>query len=185
MTISRYKDFVILLCCFACCLLVIERCNTDKKHNALITELDNDLANLDYDRMALLDSVDALNIAIAGQQSTYENKLKEYTSKPQKERIKLITLIDSFAIPTDTGAILSMHGVDSVNKLSFAYQNCEIKSALKDTLIATQKEMLAIDVQSIVKLNEANKINKKTAKIKLIKAAVISGLVGVFIGVVY
>lgn len=174
MTISRYKDFVILLCCFVCVLLVIEKCNTDKKHNALITELDNDLANLDYARMTLLDSVDALNIAIANQQSTYENKLKGYASKPQKERIKLITLIDSFAIPTDTGAILSMFGVDSVNRLSFAYQNCEIKSALKDTLISTQKEMLAIDVQSIVKLNEANKINKKTIR----KWQIYTGLVG-------
>ena len=185
MNVNLYKELVVVFVAIFLLASVVDRCNSDKKHNALITELDNDLANLDYARMTLLDSVDALNIAIASQQSAYENKLKEYTSKPQKERIKLITLIDSFAIPTDTGAILSMFGVDSVNKLSFAYQNCEIKSALKDTLIATQKEMLAIDVQSIVKLNKANKINKKTAKIKFIKAAVISGLVGLVIGLVY
>lgn len=174
MKVNLYKELVVVFVAIFLLASVVDRCNSNKQHNALITELDNDLASLDYARMILLDSVDALNIAIANQQSTYENKLKGYASKPQKKRIKLITLIDSFAIPTDTGAILSMFGVDSVNQLSFAYQNCEIKSSLKDTLIATQKEMLAIDVQSIVKLNEANKINKKTIR----KWQIYTGLVG-------
>ena len=184
MTISRYKDFVILLCYFACTLLVIERCNADKKHNAFATELENEIANLSADNMLILDSVYLLNEQLQIERDALPKRLNEYSKLPTKERIKLITKIDSFAIPTDTGAILSMHGVDSVNKLTLHYQSCVIQSGLKDTIIGHLSTVIKIDSVIIETQNKQAKINKKTAKIKFIKAAVISGLVGVVIGLV-
>lgn len=182
MTISRYKDFVILLCCFACCLLVIERCNTDKKHNAFATELENEIANLSADNMLILDSVYLLNEALELERDALPKRLTEYSKLPTKERIKWIAKIDSFAIPTDNGAILSMHGVDSVNKLTLHYQSCVVQSGIKDTIIGHLNTVIKTDSVIIETQKKQAKINKKTAKIKLIKAAVMSGLVGLIIG---
>jgi len=183
MTISRYKDFVILLCCFVCVLLVIEKCNSDKKHNAVATELENEIANLSADNMLILDSVYLLNEELELERLALPKRLNEYSKLPTKERIKLITKIDSFAIPTDTGAILSLHGVDSVNKLTLHYQSCVVQSGIKDTIIGHLNTVIKTDSIIIEAQNKQAKINKKTAKIKFIKAAVMSGLVGVTIGI--
>ena len=145
MTISRYKDFVILLCCFACCLLVIERCNTDKKHNAFATELENEIANLSADNMLILDSVYLLNEELELERLALPKRLNEYSQLPQIERIKLIVKIDSFAIPTDTGAILSLHGVDSANKLTIHYQSCVVQSEIKDSIITHLNNVVQSD----------------------------------------
>lgn len=183
MTISRYKDLVILLCCFVCVLLVIEKCNSDKKHNAVATELENEIANLSADNMLILDSVYLLNEELELERLALPKRLNEYSKLPTKERIKLITKIDSFAIPTDTGAILSLHGVDSVNKLTLHYQSCVVQSGIKDTIIGHLNTVIKTDSIIIEAQNKQAKINKKTAKIKFIKAAVMSGLVGVTIGI--
>ena len=170
MTISRYKDLVILLCCFVCVLLVIEKCNTDKKHNTETTDLENEIANLSADNMLILDSVYLLNEELELERLALPKRLNEYSKLPQTERIKLITKIDSFAIPTDTGAILSLHGVDSVNKLTLHYQSCVVQSAIKDTTIkhlikvisndSAQIQMAKTDFENY-KQKEASR-NKKT-----------------------
>ena len=183
MTISRYKDLVILLCCFVCVLLVIEKCNSDKKHNTETTDLENEIANLSADNMLILDSVYLLNEELELERLALPKRLNEYSKLPQTERIKLITKIDSFAIPTDTGAILSLHGVDSVNKLTLHYQSCVIQSGIKDTIIGHLNTVIKTDSVIIEAQNKQAKINKKTAKIKFIKAAVISGLFGLVIGI--
>jgi hypothetical protein len=77
-----------------------------------------------------------------------------------------------------------MHGVDSINKLTIHYQSCVIQSAIKDTTITQYINIVQADSIIIASQQQSMKAHKKTAKIKMIKAAVISGLVGIIIGLV-
>lgn len=152
------------------------------KQTAEVNALDNKVAELQADREFMLDSVDMLNESLEAERIALTNRLDGYKMKPTKERIKLITLIDTFAIQTDTGAILSMHGVDSINKLTMHYQSCMVQSAIKDTIITQYINIVQADSIIIASQQQSMKAHKKTAKIKMIKAAVISGLVGIIIG---
>jgi hypothetical protein len=184
MTTSRYKDLVVVLLAVFVVFLTIDRCNHDKAHYIQTTTLDNQIATLEVDRLLILDSVDVLNATLEAERMALTNRLDGYKMKPSKERIKLITLIDTVAIPTDTGAILSMHGVDSINKLTIHYQSCMTQSAVKDTIMTHLSNVVQADSVIIATQQKSMKAHKKTAKIKLIKAAVISGLVGIIIGLV-
>jgi hypothetical protein len=184
MTTTRYKDFVVLLLAMCIALLVIDRCNHDKSHYDDVTELDNKVAELEADRMFMLDSVDMLNESLQAERIALTNRLDGYKMKPTKERIILITKIDSLAIPTDTGAILSLHGIDSINVLSLSYASCVIQSTIKDTIITHLSNVVQADSLIIASQQKSMKAHKKTAQIKLIKAAVWSGLVGIIIGLV-
>jgi hypothetical protein len=184
MTTSRYKDLVVVLLAVFVVFLTIDRCNHDKAHYIETITLDNQIATLEVDRLLILDSVDVLNATLEAERMALTNRLDGYKMKPSKERIKLITLIDTFAIPTDTGAILSMHGIDSINKLTIHYQSCVIQSNIKDTIITHLSNVVQADSLIIASQQKSMKAHKKTAKIKMIKAAVISGLVGIIIGLV-
>lgn len=184
MSTTRYKDLVVMLFALGIALLVIDRCNHDKLHYEEVTALDNKVAELEADRMLILDSVEVLNESLQVERDALPKRLKEYSKKSVKERVKLITLIDTFAIQTDTGAILSMHGVDSINKLTIHYQSCMVQSEIKDTIITHLSNVIQADSVIIASQQQSMKLHKKTAKIKLIKAVLWSGLVGVIIGLV-
>lgn len=184
MSTTRYKDLVVMLFALGIALLVIDRCNHDKLHYEEVTALDNKVAELEADRMLILDSVDALNESLQVEREALPKRLKEYSKKTVKERVKLITLIDTFAIQTDTGAILSMHGVDSINKLTIHYQSCVVQSEIKDTIITHLSNVVQADSVIIASQQKSMKAHKKTAKINAIKAVLWSGLVGVIIGLV-
>lgn len=184
MSTTRYKDLVVMLFALGIALLVIDRCNHDKLHYEEVTALDNKVAELEADRMLILDSVDALNESLQVEREALPKRLKEYSKKTVKERVKLITLIDTFAIQTDTGAILSMHGVDSINKLTIHYQSCMVQSSIKDTIITHLSNVIQADSVIIATQQKSMKLHKKTAKINAIKAVLWSGLVGVIIGLV-
>jgi hypothetical protein len=184
MTTSRYKDLVVLLLFICIALLVIDRCNHDKAHYIQTTTLDNQIATLEVDRLLILDSVDVLNATLEAERMALTNRLGGYKMKPSKERIKLITKIDTLAIPTDTGAILSLYGVDSINVLALSYESCLTQSEIKDTIITHLSNVVQADSLIIASQQNHFKAHKKTAQIKLIKAAVWSGLVGVIIGLV-
>jgi hypothetical protein len=184
MTTTRYKDLVVLLLAVFIVFLTIDRCNHDKAHFIETTTLENQVAILEVDRMLTLDSVDVLNATLEAERMALTNRLDGYKMKPSKERIKLITKIDTLAIPTDTGAILSLHGIDSINVLSLSYASCIIQSVVKDTIIKQYINVIQADSLIIATQQKSMKAHKKTAQIKLIKAAVWSGLVGVIIGLV-
>jgi len=184
MTTSRYKDLVVILLAAFIVLLVVDRCKSDKKHAAQVTEYDNLVAELEADRLLILDSVDVLNATLEAERIALTKRLDGYKMLSTKERIKLITKVDSFAIPTDTGAILSLHGVDSVNKLTIHYQSCVVQSAIKDTLITHLNNVVQADSVIIETQKKQAKAQKKAAKIGVIKAAVVSGLVGIILGLV-
>ena len=184
MSTTRYKDLVVMLFALCIALLVIDRCNHDKLHYEEVTALDNKVAELEADRMLILDSVEVLNESLQVEREALPKRLKEYSKKTVKERVKLITLIDTFAIQTDTGAILSMHGVDSINKLTIHYQSCMVQSSIKDTMITHLSNVIQADSVIIASQQKSMKAHKKTAKINAIKAVLWSGLVGVIIGLV-
>ena len=184
MTTSRYKDLVVLLLAVFIVFLTIDRCNHDKAHYIQTNTLENQVATLEVDRLLILDSVDVLKATIEAERMALTNRLNGYKMKPSKERIKLITKIDTLAIPTDTGAILSLHGIDSINVLSLSYASCIIQSAVKDSIITHLSNVVQADSLIIASQQKHFKAHKKTAKIKLIKAAVWSGLVGVIIGLI-
>ena len=184
MSTTRYKDLVVMLFALGIALLVIDRCNHDKLHYEEVTALDNKVAELEADRMLILDSVEVLNESLQVEREALPKRLKEYSKKSVKERVRLITLIDTFAIQTDTGAILSMHGVDSINKLTIHYQSCVVQSEIKDTIITHLNNVIQADSVIIASQQKSMKLNKKTAKINAIKAVLWSGLVGVIIGLV-
>jgi hypothetical protein len=154
------------------------------KQLAEVSQLENKFATLEADRLLTLDSVDVLNNTLEAERMALTNRLDGYKMKPTKERIKLITLIDTFAIPTDTGAILSLFGVDSINILAMSYQSCVIQSETKDTIITHYSNVVQADSLIIASQQKHFKEHKKAAKIQLIKAAVWSGLVGIIIGLV-
>lgn len=184
MTTSRYKDLVIILMAIGMVLLVIGHCNSNIQHAAQFTEYDNTIADLEADMLLILDSVDVLHATLEAERIALTKRLNDYSKLPTKERIKLITKVDSFAIPTDTGAILSLHGVDSVNKLTLHYQSCMFQSTIKDTIITHLNNVVQADSVIIETQKKQAKAQKKAAKIKMIKAAVVSGLVGIIIGLV-
>lgn len=165
-------------------LLVIDRCNHDKIHYAEVTSLDNKIAIIEVERLLILDSVDVLNETIQAERMALTNRINKYAKMSPKERIKLITRIDSFALPTDTGAILSLYGIDSINVLAMSYASCVIQSVVKDSIITHLSNVVQADSVIIASQQKHFKAHKKTAQIKLIKAAVWSGLVGVIIGLI-
>jgi hypothetical protein len=138
------------------------------KQLAEVSQLENKFATLEADRILTLDSVDVLNNTLEAERMALTNRLDGYKMKPTKERIKLITLIDTFAIPTDTGAILSLFGVDSINTLAISYQSCVIQSATKDTIIThlttsnLQADTLLANKDTIIKTQSkmAKKANR-------------------------
>ena len=184
MTLNAFKNWVLILVSVALFASVVDRCNESHKHAAQVTEYDNTIAELESDRLLILDSVDVLNATLEAERISLTKRLNEYTKLPTKERIKLITNVDSFAIPTDTGAILSLHGVDSVNKLTIHYQSCMFQSEIKDTIITHLTNVVQTDSVIIETQKKQAKAQKKAAKIKVIKAAVVSGLLGIAIGLV-
>jgi hypothetical protein len=184
MTTSRYKDLVVLLLFICIALLVVDRCNHDKAHCIQTSTLDNQIAILEVDRLLILDSVDVLNATIEAERLALTNRISNYTKFPSKQRIKLITKIDTLAIPTDTGAILSLHGIDSINVLALSYQSCVVQSTIKDTIITHLSNVIQADSVIIASQQKSMKLHKKTAKINAIKAVLWSGLVGVIIGLV-
>ena len=173
--------FVIILM-----LSVKLHCTNEQLNKQLseVSQLENKFATLEADRLLTLDSVDVLNNTLEAERMALTNRLNTYSKLPAKQRIKLITLIDTFAIPTDTGAILSLFGVDSINTLAMSYQSCVVQSEIKDTIITHLSNVIQADSVIIATQQKSMKSHKKTAKINTIKAVLWSGLVGVIIGLV-
>jgi hypothetical protein len=157
--------FVIILM-----LSVKLHCTNSQLNNQLaeVSQLENKFATLEADRLLTLDSVDVLNNTLEAERIALINRLNTYSKLPAKQRIKLITLIDTFAIPTDTGAILSLFGVDSINTLAMSYESCVIQSETKDTIIThlttanLQADTLLANKDTIIKTQSkmAKKANR-------------------------
>ena len=184
MTLNAFKNWVLILVSVALFASVVDRCNESHKHAAQVTEYDNLIADLEADRLLILDSVDVLNATLEAERIALTKRLNDYSKLPTKERIKLITKIDTLVVITDTSACLSIAGVDSVNKLTLHYQSCVFQSSTKDTIISQLNNVVQADSVIIETQKKQAKAQKKAAKIKAIKAAVVSGVAGFIFGLV-
>lgn len=177
----KYQDLAFLLVVCVLILSVIKGCEANKE-----LERVNESFNNLYEENAGLhadynDTLLALHSDLMLLEMQLEDSINKYKSKPAKERVKYILRIDTLAQVTDSSATLSLQGIDSINVLAMSYQNCMAKSAVKDTTIKVQANIIKADS---VTINSMNNEAKKAAKIKLIKAAVLSAVFGLVIGFV-
>lgn len=123
------------------------------------------------------DSIDLLN-------ELKQTEVVKWKTLPAKERIKYVSLIDSNSVVTDSTVCFTISGVDSINALSLGYKYCTLESTVKDSIITLQATKITQDSVFINSQKKYGITQKKAAKIKLIKAAIISCLLGITIGLV-
>jgi spore maturation protein CgeB len=158
-------------------------CTNDELNTktAEVNALENENATLESDRMFVLDSVKVLQEKLKDSEAKKGHALIAYKGKTRAEKTEIIK---SFGVVTivNEQPCLDSNAVDSINALSIHYHFCVEDNKTKDTIIThlttanMQADTMLINKDKILKLH------KKTAKIKLIKAAVVSGLVGIIIG---
>jgi len=180
----KYQDLAFLLVVCVLILSVIKGCEANKE-----LERVNESFNNLYEENAGLhadynDTLIALHSDLMLLEMQLEDSILKYKNKPAKQRVKYILRIDTLAQVTDSSATLSMQGIDSINVLAMSYQNCMDKSAVKDTIITLQTNIIKTDSVTINSMNKLAKKEKKAAMIKLIKAAVLSGVIGLLIGII-
>lgn len=180
----KYQDLAFLLVVCVLILSVIKGCEANKE-----LERVNKSFNTLYEENAGLhadynDTLLALHSDLMLLEMQLEDSINKYKSKPAKERVKYILRIDTLAQVTDSSATLSLQGIDSINVLALSYQNCMAKSAVKDTIITLQTNIIKADSLTINSMHKIAKNEKKAAKIKIIKAAVLSAVFGLLIGLV-
>jgi hypothetical protein len=158
-------------------------CTNDELNTktAEVNALENENATLESDRMFVLDSVKVLQEKLKDSEAKKGNALIAYKGKTRAEKTEIIK---SFGVVTivNEQPCLDSNAVDSINALSIHYHFCVEDNKTKDTIIThlttanLQADTMLINKDKILKLH------KKAAKIKIIKAAVVSGLVGIIIG---
>lgn len=179
----KYQDLAFLLVVCVLILSVIKGCEANKeleRVNESFNRLYKENAGLHADYN---DTLLALHSDLMLLEMQLDDSVLKYKSKPAKERVKYILRIDTLAQVTDSSATLSLQGVDSINVLAMSYQNCITKSAVKDTIITLQTNIIKSDSITINSMHKLANSEKKAAKIKVIKAAVLSLFVGVILGV--
>ena len=132
-----YKLIFATICMVVMILALIRGCEAEHNYQNSEARIDKILTEHATERNRLESEISTYKSELLESDSIYQRVLQAYQNKPAKERIKYITKIDSFAVYTDSSATLTLNGIDSINKLSFAYQNCMVKSSIKDSIIAT------------------------------------------------
>ncbi len=175
---DRFNTFVVVICTVVFFMLVAEHCNMNKERVYFSNEL-NALMN---ERVYLLDSIAVLEMERVTLKAQKEKVITKYVQLPAKERIKFIHVIDSNATLTDSSATLTMAGIDSINKLQIHYKYTLLDLAKCDSISSLKSTVITSDSNVIASQQHHMKAQKKAAKIVLIRAAVMSALVGVVIG---
>jgi len=180
----KYQHLWCLLVVCVLILSVIKGCEANKE-----LERVNESFNNLYEENAGLhadynDTLIALHSDLMLLEMQLEDSILKYKNKPAKQRVKYILRIDTLAQVTDSSATLSMQGIDSINVLAMSYQNCITISAVKDTIITLQTNIIKTDSVTINSMHKLAKKEKKAAKIAIIKAAVLSAVIGLLIGII-
>ena len=181
---ERYLSTLLFIAALIIIATTMRGCQVNKDLRSLESSYNNDVANLEADRLFLLDSVDALKDKLQLVEAKRATEIQSYTKLSRPEKNKRILGLDSTAVITDSSATISNNGIDSINKLVISYQVELEATKLKDTIISAQSEVIAKDSVIINKLHNDAKAQKKAAKIQNIKAALIGVLLGAVIGMV-
>ncbi len=153
-------------------------------------KLEKEIDSLEANNMLIMDSVKTLK----GKLSSIEDKklasIAAYKSKSRKEKNNDLKRFGGVVL-VDINPCLDSNATDSINKLAIEYDACVESSATKDTLIGLLTDLNANKDTIIVKkdniiagVEKTHKEYKKAAKTKMIKAAIISGLFGLVIGLI-
>lgn len=177
---DKFNTFILVMCMVVLFMLCSEHCNMNKER----LYFTNEINSLMRERTDLLDSIAALEMDRVNLKGQKKKEVIRYIQLPAKERIKLVHVIDSNATLTDSSATLTLAGIDSINKLQIHYKYTLLDLAKCDSISALKSNIIASDSTVIASQQKHMKSHKKAAKIVLIKAAVISNLVGVIIGLV-
>ena len=172
------KDLITAVLAIIVVVLIIRIHKADQADIEIQTDLHNRIAFAEVKSDALMDSVNGLNSRREKEKQNYLTQLRNYQSKPTKERIKYIHLIDSTIVISDSSATLNEAQVDSINRLRIAYVHtrmevslCDTASKLKDTII-TQKDTI------ITAQKKALKFQAKQHRIAKLKHLAIGAGVG-------
>ncbi len=177
---DRFNTFVVVICTVVFFMLVAEHCNMNKERVYFSNEL-NALMN---ERVYLLDSIAVLEMERVTLKAQKNKEVIKYVQLPAKERVKLIHVIDSNANLTDSSATLTMAGIDLINKLQIHYKYTLLDLAKCDSISSLKSTVITSDSVIIHSQQTLMREQKKAAKIVLIRAAVMSALVGVVIGLI-
>ena len=165
---AREKYLLILLCSVSLFAIgsTIKGCKEHQENVVLNSSQDKILMEHAQVRNEYEAEINTYKKELIEQDSFYQNELAAYKNKPAKWRIKEVLKIDSNANITDSSATLTLNGIDSINNLSFAYQNCMVKSAIKDSIISVQDTIIRKDSVALNQLagQAKNDIKKASAK---------------------
>lgn len=158
---THVKDYLLIFSFLAIAILLFSLRNSEKD----VKGYETTVSKLFYLTDSLKREIGALEVEKDSIAKREAHALARYKQLPPRERIKLITKIDPYMIPIDTGAILSMYGVDSINSLAIGYKHCKEELAVSDSIINLQG--LVIKSDSVIistqqkMIAEAKKENKK------------------------
>ena len=180
-----YKLIFATICMVVMILALVRGCENENALQISNAKIDEILTEHATERNRLEQEISSYKEHIMAADSLHRATLLAYQNKSAKERIKDITKIDSSAVTTDSNATLSLAGIDSINKLSFAYQNCVVKSAIKDSIIATQDTIIRKDSIALASIVEQYKKDVKKASAKSFRKGFgYGGVLGLLIGLV-
>jgi hypothetical protein len=159
---TRYKDYVIAL--LVAVILLLGYClkKESGKNVVLSNDFANELAVYKSDLTYLNDSITALYGLKSRVDTVYKERLASYKGKPVKERIQIAKQFDSTATATDSSITFGINGVDSINKISFAYERSQSQLALSDSIISLKDEVIAKNSAMLVStVKEASRQTKR------------------------
>lgn len=176
------KDLLIMVFAVIIVALIIRLNFFEKDVMADKLILGEKISIAEFKSMNLMDSINSITLKREREKQNYLTSLRNYQSKPAKERIKYIHLIDSTIVITDSTATLTETQIDSINRLRIAYIHtrmelslCDTASKLKDTIITEKNNVITAQ-------NGIISTQKKQARIaKLKHLAIGAGMGGVVV----
>lgn len=140
---------------------------------------------LKHENDSLISKIAELRLVKETEKAKMGKSLDSYQAKPVRDRIADILKIDTAAIMIDTGVILSLHGIDSMNRLVIRYSGLANQLNLSDSIIIAMEKKAVNDSilyqgSLAVIIDRDNKI-KKLRRGNRIREGIIVGLAGLLI----
>ena len=174
---THVKDYLLIFAALTIAILLFSLRNSEKDVQGYKTTVSMFAALSD----SLKREIGVLEVEKDSIAKREAHALARYKQLPPRERIKLITKIDPYMIPIDTGAILSMYGVDSINKLAIGYKHCKEELAVSDSIINLQGLVIKSDSVIISTQQKMIAEAKKEGKKNFFLGALIGFVVGMIL----
>lgn len=184
MTVSQYKDIVILLL-LGVIIILLFRFNILNNHSSMLeSDLINEQAMHEADIKLFEQDMQAFQDSLQELKSSKQKEVVKWKQAPAKVRIVEVAKIDTNAMVTDSTVCFTIAGVDSIQAIAIELKYCAQENLIKDGIITTQGDKISKDSTYINLQKTLAQKQQKAARIKLIQAAVLSGVIGLFIGII-